>query len=201
MRSRVACVPIVTSTLIVAFATIGASPSMAQTRVTSLEELRRELAAGDVITLVPAAGPPVAGRLRRVGTDAIDVRLDKRTSQGRGPRDVTMPLTDILSLERPRDPSRNGAILGAGIGAGIGGGLFLYALAIDRNDLDEWAGFYAGAASVFSGVGALIGWAVDAAHSKPHIRFDASPGGRTKVHLHPASSRGRGIALVVSISR
>jgi hypothetical protein len=169
--------------------------------VTSLEVLRRELAAGDVITLVPAAGPPVAGRLRRVGTDAIEIRLDKRASQGRGPRDVTMPLTGILSLERPRDPSQNGAILGAGIGAGIGGGLFLYALAVDRNEMDEWAGFYAGTAAVFTGVGALIGWAVDAAHSKPHIRFEASPGGRTAVRVQPAFSRGRGIALVVSISR
>ena len=46
---------------------IGASPCIAQTRVTSLEELRRELAAGDFITVVPAVGQPVAGRLMRLG--------------------------------------------------------------------------------------------------------------------------------------
>ena len=56
--------------------------------------------------------------------------------------------------------------------------------------------FYAGAAAVCTGIGALIGWAIDAANSKPHIRFDASSGGRTKVSVQPvfhgvAGSRSR----------
>lgn len=192
---------VVTSTLIVAFATIAAPPSLAQTRVTSLDELRRQLAAGDVITIVPTAGAPVAGRVVRLGTDDIALRPAKRSPQKSGARDVTIPLDTIVSLERPRDPVRNGAVRGAMVGAGIGGGLFLYALAVDRNEIDEWAGFYAGFAAATTGVGALIGWAVDAAQSKPAIRFDASPEGRTKIRVHPAFARGRGIALVVSISR
>ena len=200
MRSTLART-VLTSTLIVAFATIGASPSIAQTRVTSLDALRRQLAAGDLITIVPTAGAPVAGRVVRLGTDDIAVRPARRGTQRSGARDVTIPLDTIVSLERPRDSSRNGAIRGAVVGAGIGGGLFLYALAVDRNEIDEWAGFYAGFAAATTGVGALIGWAVDAAHSKPHIRFDASPDGRTKDRVQPAFARGRGIALVVSISR
>ena len=192
---------VVTSTLIVAFATIGASRSLAQTRLTSLDELRRQLAAGDVITIVPTAGAPVAGRVVRLGTDDIALRPAKRSPQKSGARDVTIPLDTIVSLERPRDPVRNGAVRGAMVGAGIGGGLFLYALAVDRNEIDEWAGFYAGVAAATTGVGALIGWAVDAAQSKPALRFDASPEARTKIRVHPAFARGRGIALVVSISR
>ena len=204
MRCTLAHVSLVISTLIVPFGAIGATPCIAQTRVTSLEELRRELASGDFITVVPAGGQPVAGRLMRLGTVDLDVRLvNKRTSQERGPREVTLtiPLDEIQSLERPRDSARNGAALGAGIGAGFGGAMFVHAIVIDRNEMDEWATLYVGVAAVCTGIGALIGWAMDAAHSKPHIRFDASSGGRTRVSVQPVYSRGRGIALAVSFSR
>jgi hypothetical protein len=194
VRFTLAYVVLPISTLIGA---IGASPCIAQTRVTSLEELRRELAAGDVITIVPGDGQPVAGRLMRLGNVDFDIRLVNK----RGPRDVSIPFSALQSLERPRDPARNGAVIGAGIGAGVGGAMFVNALLIDRNEIDEWAAFYVGAAAVCTGIGALIGWAVDAANSKPHIRFDASSGGRTKVSLQPVYSRGRGIALAVSVSR
>jgi len=188
--------------LIVVFGAIGASPCVAQTRVTSVEELRHELAAGDFVIVVPAGGQPVAGRLMRLGSGDLDVRVvKKRTPLDRGARDVTIPFNAIQSLERPRDSARNGAALGAGIGAGFGGAMFVHAFVIDRNEMDEWATLYVGAATVCTGVGALIGWAMDAANSKPHIRFDASSGGRTKVSVRPAYSRGRGIALAVSFSR
>lgn len=202
MPSTLAHIRLVISALIAAFGAIGASPCIAQTRLTSLEELRRELGAGDFVTVVPAVGPPVAGRLARFGNVDLDVRLvNKRAPQERGPRDVTIPLTAIQSLERPRDSARNGAAIGAGIGAGFGGAMFVHALVIDRNEMDEWAALYVGAAAVCTGIGALIGWATDAAHSKPHIRFDASSGKGTKVSVQPVFSRGRGIALAVSFQR
>lgn len=196
--STFAPVTLVIAHLIVAFGAIGASPCIAQTtRVTSLEELRRELAAGDFITIIPGDGQPVAGRLIRLG----DVDLDVRLVNKRGPRNVTIPFNAIQSLERPRDSAKNGTAIGAGIGAGIGGAMFIHALVIDRNEIDEWAAFYVGAAAVNAGIGALIGWAVDAANSKPQVRFDASSAGRTKVSVQPVFSRGRGIALAVSFSR
>jgi hypothetical protein len=202
VRSTLAHVTVVITTVIVAVGAIGASPCIAQTPVTSLEELRRELAAGDFITIVPGVGQPVAGRLMRLGDVDLDVRLvTRRTPQERGPRDVTIPLEAIQSLERPRDSPRNGAALGAGIGAGFGGAMFVRAIIIDRNEMDEWATVCVGAAAVCTGIGALIGWAVDAAHSKPHIRFDASSRGRMTVSVQPVPSRGRGIALAVSFSR
>jgi hypothetical protein len=197
VRGTLAHVGLVIANLIVAFGAIGASPCIAQTRVTSVEELRRELAAGDFITIVPGDGQPVAGRLMRLGNVDLDVRLVNK----RGPRDVTIPFDAIQSLERPRDSARNGAAIGAGIGAGFGGAMFIHAFVIDRNEIDEWATLYVGAAAVCTGIGALIGWAVDSASSKPHIRFDASSGGRTKVSLQPVYSRGRGIAFAVSVSR
>jgi hypothetical protein len=199
VSSSLARVTLVISTLIVA---TGASPGIAQTRVASLEELRRELVAGDFITLVPAVGQPVAGRLMRLGDVDLDVRLvDRRTRQERGPRVVTIPLDAIQSIDRPRDSARNGSAIGAGIGAGFGGAMFVHAIVIDRNEMDEWAPLYTGAAAVCTGIGALIGWAIDAANSKLHVRFDASPGGRTKVSVQPLYSRRRGIGLAVSFSR
>jgi hypothetical protein len=180
--------------------TLGAVPCLAQTRVTSLEQLRRELATGDVITVVPSGGQPVTGRLVRVGPDDLGIR-PANGSPDRGLRDVTVRFDAIQSLQRPRDPVRNGTIRGAAIGGGFAGALFIYALAVDRNEVDEWGPIYAGFAGVSTGIGALIGWAVDRGHSKPDLRFDASPGRHTHVSVHPIVSRGRGIGLAVSFSR
>jgi hypothetical protein len=78
--------------------------------------------------------------------------------------------------------------------------MFVHAIVVDRNEMDEWAAQYVGAAAVCTGIGALIGWAIDAANSKPHVRLEASPG-RTKVRVQPVySGRGR-IGLAVSFSR
>jgi hypothetical protein len=192
---------LVISVLIVAFGAIGASPGIAQTRVTSLAQLRRELAAGDFITVVPAVGPPVAGRLMRLGTVDLDVRLASTGTPQERSRDVTIALTAIRSLERRRDSARNGALIGAGIGAGVGAAMFVSAAVIDRNEMDEWATFYVGAAAACTGIGALIGWAMDAANSKPHLRFDATSAGGTTVSVRPVYARGRGIAVAVSVSR
>jgi len=191
---------VVISILAVAVGAMGASPCLAQTRVASLEELRRELAAGDFVTVVPAVGPPVAGRLMSLGAGNLNLRLEVGPDK-RAARDRTIALDDIQSLERPRDSVRNGAALGAGIGAGVGAAMFVTALATDRNEVDEWAPIYAGGTAVCTGLGALLGWAVDAAHSKPHITFVASSGGRTTVRLQPLYLRGPGLALVVSFSR
>lgn len=202
MRSPLTHVALVTSILIVGFGAVSASPSSAQTRVTSLEELRRELATGDVITVVPSGGQPVKGRLVRLGRDDLDVRPVKGSaSPERGLKDVTIALDAIQSLRRPRDSARNGAMIGAGIGAGFTGAMFIQAMVVDRNEAEEWAPLFLGFGGVTTGIGALIGWAVDAAHSKPDIRFDASPMRQTKVSVHPVFSRGRGIGLAVSFSR
>jgi hypothetical protein len=191
--SRVA---LVISTLIGA---ISASPCTAQTRVRSLEGLRDALAPGDLITIVSADGQPMAGRLMRIGQADLDLRVvNTHTSPERGPRNVTMPLDAIQSLERPRDSARNGTAIGAGVGAAFGGAMFAHAFVIDRNEMDEWAPLYLGVAAVTTGIGALIGWAIDATRSKPHITFEPFAQGKAKVSVQPVYLRGRGIALAVS---
>jgi len=180
----------------------GASTALAQTRVTSLEQLKRELATGDFITIVPKVGEPVAGRLTRLGPSDLDLRrVGRRTTPDQKTQDVTIALEAIQSLERRRDSARNGAMIGAGIGAGVGCAFFVQALVVDRNEVDEWAAAYAGATAISVGLGALIGWAIDAAHSKPHLMFDAASDRKTNVRVQPAYAPGRGMALVVSISR
>jgi hypothetical protein len=185
--------------LSVIVAAVCGTPCMAQTRLTSPAELERELAAGDLITVVPSSGQPVAGRVIRVTADDLEIRrVEKPVVTGARSRDLTIPLTAIQSLERPRDPVRNGVLFGAGAGAGVGGAMFLTAFVIDRNDMDEWAPFYLGATAVCTGIGALIGWAVDAARSKPHLRFDAPSVRSPTLNVQPLRSRGVGIGVAVA---
>ena len=79
--------------------------------------------------------------------------------------------------------------------------MFVAALVTDRNEIDEWAPFYAGAAAVCTGIGALIGWAIDAAHSKPYLRFELSPHASAAVRVQPLYLPGHGIGLAVSVLR
>jgi hypothetical protein len=202
VRFKPAHVTVAISVVIGALGAIGVSPCIAQTSVASLDELRRELGAGDVVTLVPAAEQPMAGQLMRIGDVDLDLRLfETGTPRERALRTLTVPLDAIQSLERRRDSSRNGAGIGAAIGAGFGGAFFVHALLIDRNEVGEWATPYVGVAAICTAIGALVGWAIDAASSKPHVRFEASSRTGTRVSVRPLYSRDRGMALAVSISR
>jgi hypothetical protein len=99
---------------------------------------------------------------------------DRHAALTKGFRELSVPLDAIQRVERPRDRSRNGAAIGAGIGAGFGGAMFIRAMVVDRNEMDEWAPSYVTATAIFTGIGALIGWAIDAANSKPHISEKAA---------------------------
>jgi hypothetical protein len=151
-----------------------AAPARGQIHLASAEELRRELATGDVVTVVPAGGQPIDGRITRIGAADLELRQSRRSTLADSVARLTIPFERIKTLERRRDSTRNGAALGAAIGAAAAGSLFVYALAVDRNEVDEWAPTYAGMAAASAGIGALIGWAVDRARSKRHIRFEAA---------------------------
>jgi hypothetical protein len=182
--------------VIVAF---EATPLSAQTRVT-LDVLRAELAPNDSVSLVQTSGESVTGRLLRVSDTDLDVRIVTRRSQGQERRqlDLNIPFSVIQSLDRPRDSSRNGALIGAGVGAGFVGSMFVYAAAVDRNEIDEWGPIYLSYGALYTGLGALIGWAIDRAHSKPHIRYDALSSSATTIRMVPLLSRGPGIALALA---
>jgi hypothetical protein len=64
---------------------------------------------------------------------------------------------------------------------------------------DETMRVNTGSSSVVTGIGALIGWAIDAANSKPHITFDAPSGRRAKVSVQPLYLRGRTRGVILTI--
>jgi hypothetical protein len=171
-----------------------------EVRVATLDELRRELTHGDFISLVRTTGDSARGRLRRFGE--TDLGLQAETQQAppeqRRPLDLKIPLSVIQSLERPRDSSRNGALIGAGIGGGLSLAMLVYAAAVDYNEIDEWGPIYLAAGGIYTGLGALAGWAIDRAHSKPHIRFDAPSQGTVTIRAVPLLSRGPGMAMVLA---
>ena len=184
--------------LIVALCMIGTSPALAQVQVATLEELRRELSPGEFISVVQTTGDSVRGRLVRFGDTALDIRTETRQGTGKQRLDVTVPLGSIRSLERPRDSSRNGVLIGAGVGAGASLGMFIYAAAVDENEIDEWGPIYLAMGAVYTGVGALVGWAIHSAHSKPHVRFNAPSAETRTIRVAPLLARRKGMALVLS---
>lgn len=184
--------------LIVGLFMMGTSPALAQVRIATLEELRRELSPGDSITLVQTTGESVSGRLVRLADTTLDISTEIRQATGKQRLDLTVPLGTIRSLERPRDSSRNGVRIGAGAGAGVGLGMFIYAAAVDYNEIDEWAPIYLSMGAVCTGVGALAGWAIDSARSKPHVRFNPPSAETVRIQVAPLLTRRKGMALALS---
>jgi len=169
-------------------------------RLASLDELRHALRPGDLVSVVQTTGDSVWGRLQRFGDTGLDIQAETRQAPPSQRRhlDVTIPFSAIQSLERPRDSSRNGALIGAGIGGGLSLTMFVYAAAVDDNEIDEWGPTYLAIGGICTGLGALAGWAIDRAHSKPHIRFNAPSPGTVTIRAVPLLSRGRGMAMALS---
>jgi hypothetical protein len=179
---------------------VMATPALAQTQVATLDELRRALTPGDSISIVQTTGESVKGRLLRFGDTDLGVRImpPERPGEPRHELDIKIPLEVIHSLDRLPDPTRNGALIGAGIGGGIAGAMFIHAMSIDFNEIDEWAPMYLGLGAAFTGIGGLIGWAIDSGISKPHVRFERSSNKTTRIELIPLLTRKRGVAVGVS---
>ncbi len=200
MRFKFLLVRIRFPALVVALGMIGASPAVAQVRIATLDELRRELRPGDSISVVQTTGDSVKGRLRRFGDTDLDLQAETQEAPpGQRRRlDLKIPLSAIQSLERPHDSSRNGALIGAGIGGGFSLAMFVHAAAVDFNEIDEWGARYLAVGAICTGIGGLIGWAIDRAHSKPHIRFDAPSPRTVTIRAAPLLWPGPGMAIVLS---
>lgn len=159
-----------------------------------IDHLRRQLFRGDKVSIVRSNGDTVRGRIQRVGAEDLDIATGSRRER----LNLTVPFAAIQSLERPRDSSRDGALIGMGVGAGFSAALFAYAYAVDANESDEWSGLYIGTAALYTGLSTLIGWAIDTVHSKPHFRYEAPRAGSVSVRPVPLVARGPGVGVVVT---
>jgi hypothetical protein len=186
--------PALTGTLLM----IGTSSALAQVLVTTLDELREELSPGDYISLVRTTGESVSGRLVGIGDTSLDISSEVRQAGAKQRLNMTVPLDTIRSVERPRDSSRNGLRIGAGVGGGLALGMFVYGAAVDYNEIEEWAPTYLAMGALYTGIGALAGWAIDSAHSKPHVRFNAPPAETMRIGVTPLLARRKGMAVVMS---
>lgn len=165
----------------------------------AIASLRRHLGPGDTVSVLRTQGDSLSGRVVRVGEADLEIRTEDRQPDGTKNRlTLTIPLDAIQSLDRPRDSSRNGLLIGAGVGAGFGIAMFAHAAAIDANEMDEWAAGYVLGAIITTGVGALVGWAIDTVHSKPDFRYQRATGSGPRVRLVPVGAGGKGLALAVS---
>ena len=175
------------------------SPAAATDQLTvSQAMLASELSRGDTVSLVKVTGELVTGRVLRVDASEIEIRSERPLQKGRRAWvDLSVPLDHVASLDRQRDPTSNGLLIGAGIGAGVGIGLLSYAYAVDANESDEWLGGYMITTAAFAGIGALVGWAVDAVHSKPHFRYRREEGA-SRIRVAPTFTQGPGLAVSVT---
>lgn len=174
----------------------------AEVSVATLDELRRELRPGDFISVVQVTGDSVRGQLRHFGDTDLEIQAETQVTAGvqrRQRREITLPISSLRTLERPGDPSKNGALIGAGVGASLALTQFIWAAAVDYNEIDEWGPTYLAMGAICTGLGALAGWAIDLSRSKPRLRFDA-PSAPTTMTMRaiPLLSRGTGMALVLS---
>ena len=179
---------------------VAPSRLLAQTRVSTLEELRNILSPGDDISIIDKDGQRVRGRLLWFGDADIAIRTEAVVTERESrPRDITLPSSAIQSLERRPDSTSNGTFIGAGVGAGFALTAFAVAAAKDRNEIDEYAMGYLAFGTVTTGIGALVGWAIDRVHSKPHVRFYALTEGKLRISAAPSFSHGsKGLVFVLS---
>ena len=71
--------------------------------------------------------------------------------------------------------------------------MFVYAAAVDYNEIDEWAPMYLAMGTVYTGVGALLGWAIDSAHSKPRVRFNVPSAETMRIGVVPLVDAGKDV--------
>ena len=186
--------------IVLTFAVAFPRPASAQRPLATLDEARHTMTAGDTIEVGDVNGGVVKGTLLRFGDTELDVRVKMAQPDGSVAQpQVTIPLRNVRWLERTPDPASNGAIIGAAVGGGAVAAMMVVAFAVDANESDEWIGIYLAGAAGCAGAGALIGWAIDRAHSKPRVRFDASPTSDVKISFRPVNAHTwRGAVMVIS---
>ena len=167
----------------------GAAPEAASAQ-TDADEIRRRVKEGQKVLIVDDQGRELTGRIGELRADALMLRV------GRDRSDV--PYDRILRIDRPRDGVSDGALKGLAVGAGLGLVAGLAAAGDDAGFLDfGFADVAPVAVPVLGGIGALVGWALDASiRHQPNLYRRTSA---TRINLSPTVGRSRrGMAISVS---
>jgi hypothetical protein len=178
-------------TILVAGLVATTTAASAQTPAASFETLAEELQAGQLIWVADTQGREVRGRLERLSSDELVLRTN-------GLEMFAAP--DVRRIRaRDRDSLSNGTLLGLVIGGGLGTAWCIGAIADDSGELDA-AVECAEGFTVFPGLGALVGLAVDAAiPGKVRVVYEAPPRqgvSRARVTVVPVlARRTKGMAL------
>jgi hypothetical protein len=146
-------------------ATAGAAS--AQDPASSFDALAGRIQVGQRIWVTDTTGREVRGRLERLSSDGLVLK-----AQGL----QTFAAADVRRVSvRVRDSLKNGTLIGLGIGGSMGAAWCIGAIADDSGDIDARVEC-AEAFTVFPGLGALIGLAVDAViPGKLRPVYQASP--------------------------
>jgi hypothetical protein len=178
----------VVSLVIAAFLASAAAVS-AQETAASFDALAGRLQVGQRIWVTDATGREVQGRLERLSSDGLVLKAEVLE---------TIAAPDVRRVRaRARDSLKNGTLIGLGIGGGLGTAWCIGAIADDSGDIDAGVECAEGF-TVFPGLGALIGRAVDALiPGKVQVVYQASqPRGASLMVAPVFSPRVKGLAVV-----
>jgi hypothetical protein len=168
-----------------------AAAASAQEAAPSFDTLAARLHVGQRIWVTDASGREVRGRLERLSSDGLVLKTDRLH---------TFVAPDVRRVRaRDRDSLKNGTLIGLGVGGGLGVAWCLGAIADDSGDIDARVECAEGL-TVFPGLGALIGVAVDAViPGRLRVVYEASsPQGTLGARLSVVpllSSRVKGLAV------
>jgi hypothetical protein len=163
----------------------------AQEPAASFDALAGRLQVGQVIWVTDATGREARGRLERLSGDELILKDDGSKTFG---------AADVRRVRaRDRDSLKNGTLIGLGIGAGLGTAWCIGAIADDSGELDAGVECAEGF-TVFPGLGALIGLAVDAViPGRMRVIYEAAApqeAPRARLMVAPlVSSRVKGLAV------
>jgi hypothetical protein len=190
-RSRAVLAATQTVLLMVGGFLATAAAASAQESASSFEELVGRIHVGHQIWVTDTTGRQVRGRLERLSSDRLVLKANGLE---------IFAASDVRQVRtRDRDSLKNGTLIGLGIGLGMGTAWCIGAVADDSGDIDARVECAEGF-TVFPGLGALIGLAVDAViPGKMRVVYQAPlPGEASRACLMVVplvSSRAKGLAL------